>query len=171
MENNSLLSVVKLCDESYSVLFSISKVTILDSKHNIILEGSRDLNTGLWRSNLRQKELQTRDDTAKTQTQIAEANNVYDLRNTGALVNYLHRAICSCTKSAIIHTVKKGHLATWPGLTEDAINKHLKMTPATAMGHMSQKRQNIRSTNKKVKPESEDEDITPSGKGEKPIWF
>jgi hypothetical protein len=41
------------------------------------------------------------------------------------------------------------------------------MTPAAAMGHMNQKRQNIRSTNKEVKPESEDEDITPSGKGEK----
>jgi hypothetical protein len=31
---------------------------------------------------------------------------------------------------------------------EDAINKHLKLTPATAMGHMSQRRQNIRSTSK-----------------------
>jgi hypothetical protein len=29
---------------------------------------------------------------------------------------------------------------------EDAINKHLKLTPATAMGHMNQRRQNIRST-------------------------
>jgi hypothetical protein len=31
-------------------------------------------------------------------------------------------------------------------LTEDAINKHLKLTPSTAMGHMNQRRQNIRST-------------------------
>jgi hypothetical protein len=44
--------------------------------------------------------------------------------------------------------VKGGHLITWPGLTEDAINKHLKLTPATAMGHMNQRRQNIRSTSK-----------------------
>jgi hypothetical protein len=29
-----------------------------------------------------------------------------------------------------------------------AINKHLKLTPATAMGHMNQRRQNIRSTSK-----------------------
>jgi hypothetical protein len=33
-------------------------------------------------------------------------------------------------------------------LTEDAINKHLKLMPATAMGHMNQRRQNIRSTSK-----------------------
>jgi hypothetical protein len=39
------------------------------------------------------------------------------------------------------------------------------------MGHMNQKQQKIRSTNKKVKFESEDEDITPQVSGEKPIWF
>jgi hypothetical protein len=37
---------------------------------------------------------------------------------------------------------------TWPGLTEDAIHKHMKLTLATAMGHMNQRRQNIRSTSK-----------------------
>jgi hypothetical protein len=72
----------------------------------------------------------------------------------------------SCTKSSIIHAVKKGHLAKWPGLTEDAIHKYLKSAPATTMGHMNKKRQNIQSTNKKVKSESEDEDITPQASGE-----
>jgi hypothetical protein len=48
----------------------------------------------------------------------------------------------------MLQAVKDGHLITWPGLMEDAINKHLKMTPATAMDHMSQRRQNIRSTSK-----------------------
>jgi hypothetical protein len=113
------------------------------------------------------KKVQTKNDTAKPQTQISAANKVYSLHNTGALVNYLQKAVCSCTKSALIHAVKKGHLATWPGLTEDAINKYLKLPPATTMGHMNQKRQNIRSTNKKVKSESEDEDITPQASGEK----
>jgi hypothetical protein len=60
----------------------------------------------------------------------------------------LHKALFSLTKSAMLQAVKYGHLITWPGLTEDAINKHLKLTPATAMGHMNQRRQNIRSTSK-----------------------
>jgi hypothetical protein len=51
-------------------------------------------------------------------------------------------------KAAMLQAVKDGHLITWPGLMEVAINKHLKLTPATAMGHMSQRRQNIRSTSK-----------------------
>jgi hypothetical protein len=44
----------------------------------------------------------------------------------------------------MLQAVKDGHLITWPGLMEAAINKHLKLTPATAMGHMNQRRQNIR---------------------------
>jgi hypothetical protein len=48
----------------------------------------------------------------------------------------------------MLQSVKDGYLITWPGLTEDSINKHLKLTPATAMGHMNQQRQNKRSTSK-----------------------
>jgi hypothetical protein len=82
------------------------------------------------------KKVQTNNVPAKHNS---EANNVYSLRNTGALVNYMHKAMFICTKSALIHAVKKGHLATWPCLTEDAINKYFKLTPTTAMGHMNQK--------------------------------
>jgi hypothetical protein len=83
----------------------------------------------------------------------------------------MHNSMFSFPKSDLIHAVNKGHLATWPGLTEDAINKYLKSTPETTVGHMNQKRQNTRSTNKKVKYESEDEDIIPQGSGKKTHWF
>jgi hypothetical protein len=73
---------------------------------------------------------------------------VYELHNTGDLVHYLHKALFSPTKYALLQAVKDGHLITWPGLTEDAIHKHLKLTPDTAMGRMNQRRQNIRSTSK-----------------------
>jgi hypothetical protein len=69
----------------------------------------------------------------------------------------------------LIKAVKQGHLTTWPGLTEDAINTHLKLTPATAMGHTNQKRQNIRSTRKVVTTTSDLEDttVTPAGNRDK----
>jgi hypothetical protein len=139
MANHSLLSVGQLCDKGYIVTFKHASVMICDSKRSQILNGPRDLDTGLWRINLKQ-----------TNNHITEpiANNVYELRNTGALVHYLHKALFSSTKSALLQAVKDGHLITWPGLTEDAINKHLKLTPATAMGHMNKRRQNIRSTSK-----------------------
>jgi hypothetical protein len=48
----------------------------------------------------------------------------------------------------MLQAVKDILLITWPDLTEDATNKHLEPTPATDMGHMNQRRQNIRSTSK-----------------------
>jgi hypothetical protein len=97
------------------------------------------VDTGLWRINLK---------TTNKHIPNPIANNVYELRNTGALVHYLHKALFSPTKAAMLQAVKDRHLTTWPGLTENAINKHLKLTPDTAMGHISQQRQNIRSTSK-----------------------
>jgi hypothetical protein len=97
------------------------------------------------------------------------ANNVYELRNTGALVNYLHKSLFSPTKSALLQAVKNGHLVTWPGLTEKAINKHLKLTPATTMRHINQRRQNIRSTSKTaITSDIEDITTTNTNSGTKP---
>jgi hypothetical protein len=137
--NHSLLSVGQLCDKGYIVTFKNASVTVCNSQKSQILSGPRDLDTGLWRINLKQ------DNQQKHQP---VANNVYELRSTGALVHYLHKAQFSPTKSALLQAVKNGHLITWPGLTEDAIHKHLKVTPATAMGFMNQLCQNIRSTSK-----------------------
>jgi hypothetical protein len=139
MAHHSLLSVGQLCDEAYIVTFQQDTVTICNSDNSKLLSGPRDATTGLWRINLKQ-----------TNNHIPGpiANNVYELRNTGALVHYLHKALFSPTKAAMLQSVRDGHLITWPGLTEDAINKHLKLTPATTMGHMNQRRQNIRSTSR-----------------------
>jgi hypothetical protein len=137
--NHSLLSVGQLCNEGYIVTFKQAIVTICDSGKSQILSGPQDLNTDLWRINLKQH---------NNHKHEPIANNEYELRNTGDLVHYLHKALFSPTKSAMLQAVKDGHLITWPGLAEDAVNKHLKLTPATAMGHMNQRRQNIRSTSK-----------------------
>jgi hypothetical protein len=108
MAHHSLLSVGQLCDKGYIVTFKQDTVTICNSKSSKLLSGPRDVNTRLWRINLKQ-----------TNKDIPDpiASNIYDL-------------------------------ITWTGLAEDALNKHLKLTPATAMGHMNQRRQNIRSTSK-----------------------
>jgi hypothetical protein len=139
MAHHSLLSVVQYCDEGYIVTFRRDTVTICNSDNAKLLSGPRDDTTGLWRINLKQ-----------TIKHIPDpiSNNVYELCNTGALVHYLHKTLFSPTKAAMLQAVKDGHLIIWPGLMEDAINTYLKLMPATAMGHMSQRRQNIRSTSK-----------------------
>jgi hypothetical protein len=119
MANHSLLSVGQLCDEGYIVTFKDASVTVCNSQKFQILSSPRDLDTTLWCINLKQD---------NQQIHQPVANNLYELLNTGALVHYLHK--------------------TLTGLTEDAIHEHLKLTPATVMGHMNQRRQNIRSTSK-----------------------
>jgi hypothetical protein len=152
MAHLSLLLVGQLCDEGYTGTFRRDTVTICNSENSKLLSGPRDDTTGLWRINLK-----------STNKHIPKpiANNVYELRNTGALVHYFQKALFSPTKAAMLQAVKDGHLITWPGLTEAAINKHLKLTPATAMGHMNQQRQNIWSTSKApaAKQQSPDTDL------------
>jgi hypothetical protein len=152
MAHHSLLSVGQLCDEGYIVTFKQDTVTICNSESSKLLSGPRDVNTGLWRINLKQTNNHMPDPIA---------NNVYELSNTAALVHYLHKALFSPTKSAMLQAIKDRHLIAWPGLTEDAINKHLKLMPATAMVHMNQRRQNIRSTSKAPieKQQSPDTDL------------
>jgi hypothetical protein len=53
MANHSLLSVGQLYDEGYIVTFNQAAVTICDPDNSQILSGARDLNTGLWRINLK----------------------------------------------------------------------------------------------------------------------
>jgi hypothetical protein len=82
------------------------------------------------------------------QLQQSVANNAYELSNKGSLVHYLHKSLFSTTKSALLQAVKNGHLVTWSGLTEEAINKNLNLTPSTAMKHMNQRRHKIGFTSK-----------------------
>jgi hypothetical protein len=115
MANHYLLSIGQLCNEGYIVTFKNASVTICNPQEFQILSGARDLDTGLWRINLKND---------KQQFQQSVANNIYELRNIGALIHYLHKVLFSPTKSALLQAVKNGHLVTWPGLTEEAINKH-----------------------------------------------
>jgi hypothetical protein len=159
MASHYLLSVGQLCNEGYTVTLKNASVTICNSQELQILKGAQDLDTGLWRINLRKEQQQPQQDVS---------NNVYELRNTGSFVNYLHKAMFSPTKSAFLQAVKNRHMVTWPGLTEKAINKHLKLTPATTMGHMNQRRQKIRSTSKTpITSDIEDNTATTTDSGTK----
>jgi hypothetical protein len=54
MSNHSLLSVGQLCDEGYIVTLKHASVTVCNSQKSQILNGPWDLDTGLWRINLKQ---------------------------------------------------------------------------------------------------------------------
>jgi hypothetical protein len=83
MAHHSLLSVGQLCDEGYIVTFRQDTVTICNSESSELLSGPRDETTGLWQINVKHTNKHKPDPIA---------NNLYDLRNTGDLIHYLHKA-------------------------------------------------------------------------------
>jgi ribosomal protein S8 len=105
MAHHSLLSVGQLYDEGYIVNFRQDTVTICNSESSKLSSGPRDETTNLWRINLKQTNKHKPDPIA---------NNLYKLRNTGALIHNLHKALFSSTKAAMLQAVKDRHLITWP---------------------------------------------------------
>jgi hypothetical protein len=83
MAHHSLFSVGQLYNEGYIVTFRQDTVTICNPENSELLSGPRDETTGLWRINLKQTNKHKPDPIA---------NKVYELRNTGALIHYLHKA-------------------------------------------------------------------------------
>jgi hypothetical protein len=109
MANHSLLSVGKLCDECYIVTFKQDTVTICDSGNSHILSGPRDLDTILWRINLRQ---------TNNHKPKPIANNVYELRNTRSLSPLLAQSLIQSDKICNVSSGQRrtsDHLARLDG--------------------------------------------------------
>jgi hypothetical protein len=67
-------------------------------------------------------------------------------------------------KSTWIKTIKNGNFTSWPGLTEQAIEKYLSKSPATVKGILNQQRKNARSMKSKKQKEYDMESETDSDK-------
>ena len=62
------------------------------------------------------------------------------------LISFLHRALFNPTKDNWLKAIKNDFFDTWYGITYKSVNRHLKLTDATAKGHMRQQQQHYRST-------------------------
>jgi hypothetical protein len=97
---------------------------------------SRDPRSPLWRVNFKQR----------FETQQVQCNHAHDNSNQKDLINYIHAACFSPVKSTWMAAIKNGNFTAWPGLTEQAVEKHLSKSTSTTKGHLNQKRQNARTT-------------------------
>jgi hypothetical protein len=133
--HNSLISVGQLCDSGCSVTFTQDQVTVSKNGKNVMY-GSRDPKSSLWRVNLKQK----------FETKHVQCNHAHDNNNQKDLINYLHAACFIPVKSTWITAIKNGNFASWPGLTEHAVEKHLSKSTSTTKVHLNQQKQNARTT-------------------------
>ena len=66
-----------------------------------------------------------------------------------SLIRYLHQCLFSPTKKTLVKAIENNQLTAWPGLTADAVRKHIpESAPATDKGHMKRQCKGIRSTTK-----------------------
>jgi hypothetical protein len=78
------------------------------------------------------------------------AHNVYTQRSISDTISYLHAACFSPVKDTWISAIEAGNFTGWPALYPDSVRKYLNKADATVKGHMTQQRQNTRSTQKRV---------------------
>ena len=140
---NNLLSAPVLCDAGCTVTFSKNDVTVMKEK-KLILQGWRDPHNRLWRVPLHNE------NKCEAATVV---NNVYECDSEEELIRFYHATCFSPRKSTWIQAIKKGYFRGWPGLEAKKVNRYINIDEATEKGHMSQTRQNVRSTKKRTNGE------------------
>ena len=80
------------------------------------------------------------------------------------LVAFLHAACFAPVKSTFLKAINNNHFTTWPGLTAKLVSKHLQEPTSTALGHIKQEFQGLRSTKQRTNLESlpSNEDMFPT---------
>jgi hypothetical protein len=127
--------VGQLCNNGCSITFTQDQVTV-SKNEKCVMYGSRDPKSRLWQVNLKKI----------FETNQVQCNHAHDNSNQEDLINYLHAACLSPVKSTWITAIKKGNFSSWPGLTENAVEKHLSKSTSTTKGHLNQQMQNARTT-------------------------
>jgi hypothetical protein len=88
------------------------------------MEGQRDGRNGLWTVDLQANNAH-KNNNGKTNLKSGQAHSVYECTNKRDLVWFLHAAAFSPVQDTWLTAIRAGHFATWPGLTEDLVRKHL----------------------------------------------
>ena len=141
LKTGSLISIGQLCDDDCIALFGKYNLKIFKDGQ-IIVRGTRNPSNGLWNI-----PLHSLPPTKPTQLDTHLACSA--IRNEATqqdLAGFYHGTAFSPIPSTFLRAIKKGHFATWPGLTPSLITKHLLKSMATSKGHMRLQQKHINST-------------------------
>ena len=139
-----LLSVGKACDAGCKVLFEHDRC-VFYKNGQLLLQGNRDQHTGLYlipHHSANGIPPPKRDDT------LHQALNAYQDQPVPQLMQFLHASAGFPPKPTWIQAINQGYYTSWPGLTASRVRKYLPESEETALGHLKQTKQGIRSTSK-----------------------
>ena len=73
------------------------------------------------------------------------------------IVEYYHAAAGWPVKKTWIKVIQRNAYASWPGLTEYMVRRHLEAREPTILGHMNARRSGTQTTKKKLTERSDEE--------------
>jgi hypothetical protein len=150
--DKALLSVPELVDSDCNVNFDKKTVVVIDNNtQKVILEGRRDPATrlGLVPIVQQQIELQHQFKFNIPTTAIPHAaNSAYHQKTISKLIQFLPATAGSPPVKTWCKAIDDNFFSTWPGLTRQAVRKHLPKSETTTMGHLHMIRKGIRTSNK-----------------------
>ncbi|KAL7462118.1 hypothetical protein ACHAXS_005381 [Conticribra weissflogii] len=166
LAHTSLISIKQLCNHGCIVTNDALACRVYYN-HCLVWIGQREPKTGLWVLPLQRK---TPPSTISTTTSPTthSVNSAYTMTSKASLLCYLHQCAFSPTIVTWTKAIDNGQFISWPGLTSAAVRKYLPPSPANDKGHMKRTHQNIRSTKKKEKQGSNDNNNPPMETMEEP---
>jgi hypothetical protein len=170
--DKALLPVPELVDADCNVNFNKSSVVVIDNTtEQVILKGRRDLATRLWLIPIVQQQIKLQHQykfKIPTSDVPHTVNSAYHQRTVSKLMQFLHATAGSPPVKTWCIEIDNNYFTTWPGLTSQAVRKHLPKSDATAMGHLHMMRKGIRQTNKPTIEEIMEEETEPEPELEPP---
>ena len=136
------------CDNGCISMFDNKKVHIINKKTNKhIMHKTRDNKTSLYMVPLKSDQNEN-----MTEVKTPERHfdgSLYKFKSKVNLCTFLHLALWSPCTSTLISAIKNNFLSTWPGLTEQLVQKSLQKSEATEKGHIRHSSKGKQSTHPK----------------------
>ena len=138
----TLISLGQLCDDNCIAIFTKYDLQII-KEGQVLIQGKRNKTSGLWQIN-NQQQPETNNYKEQPETNNYKEHEAYGIINSRTTKQQLAKYHHACAFSPAISTwtkaIKKGHFATWPGLTEELVQKYYTPDDEISLGHMKAKK-------------------------------
>ena len=148
-----LLSISQLVNLGLHASYCSNFVTFFDRDEKAVVQGNRDLRTGLWMVDLRSLSTATSSGTHQSASAAIRLDSVADF------VNFWHAAFGSPAVSTFMYAIENSFIRV-PGLTAAKVRRHPPNSVATAYGHLHATRKELDQPRKSLRQNYQNQALT-----------
>ncbi len=131
--SDNLFGLAPLINLGYTATYSHTGISIDDSTHRTVIYGTKHPLDNVWKFSLPKPDSHS-------------ARIIVLLEQDAELVLYASASFGSPSYQTFYNAVHMGWLTNYPGLTPKAVRRNKPHSPATALGHITASRANVRSS-------------------------